>query len=244
MDVNNAFLHGDLTEEIYMNPLEEIYMNPLEGYSILAGKTLRLTKSLCGLKQANCQWYAKLSKALLQWGFILASSDHSLFVQNSDSSFLALLVYVDNIVLVSNKMDQVVAVKKHLHELFRIKYLRELKYFLGFEVACFKSPIHLSQKKFGLDLLKDSSFLESKPVNTLMMHDCCLVKEGTPLPDKKLYRRLVGKLLYLTITRPDIAYSIQQLSQFLYCPTIDHLVAAHRVLRYIKGSIGQGLFYS
>lgn len=116
MDVNNAFLNGELTEEIYMNPLE--------GYTIPTGKTLRLTKSIYGLKQASCQWYAKLSEALLQWDFTLASSDHSLFVQQGKAGFLALIVYVNDIVIVSNNLQQLTAVKTYLHDLFKIKILK------------------------------------------------------------------------------------------------------------------------
>lgn len=156
-----------------------------------------------------------------------------------DTGFLALLVYVDDIVVMSNNMHQIAAIKAYLHDKFKTKDLGELKYFLGLEVACSKTGIHLCQKKFAFDLLKDSGFLVSTP----MMHDCRLLKEGTLLADTGLYRRLVGKLLYLTITCLDIAFSIQQLSQFLDCPTNDHIIVTHKVLRDIKGSVGQGLFY-
>lgn len=104
-------------------------MNPPKGYHIPKSKSLILSKSLYGLKQANRQWYAKLSEALLNWGFSLATFDHSLFVKKDKIGFIALLTYVDDIVVISNNMQQVTSIKDYLHNLYKIKDLGELKYF-------------------------------------------------------------------------------------------------------------------
>ncbi|XP_019150778.1 PREDICTED: uncharacterized protein LOC109147625 [Ipomoea nil] len=102
----------------------------------------------------------------------------------------------------------------------------------------------LCQRKYALEILKETGFLESKPAATPMVPGLKLVhSEGNPLPDAGSYRRLVGRLLYLTATRPDITFALQQLSQFVDTPTYILLTAAHRVLRYIKASPRQGIFY-
>lgn len=219
-------------------------MSPPEDYSIFDGKVLRLKKSLYGLRKTSRQWYAKLSSAFLSCCFILAPSDHSLFVKHQGSSFIALLVYVNDVIVASNDLALVIEVKNYLHDQFKIKDLGELKYFLGMEVAHSKQVLHICQNKFTKDLLQATGFITSKPAPTPMNFNCRLIKEGKALLDVKEYRQLVGKLLYLTTTRPNISFPIQQLSQFLDCPTEQNLQATYRVLRYRKCTIGQGLVYS
>lgn len=115
---------------------------------------------------------------------------------------------------------------------------------MGLEVARNKSGISLCQCYFALDLLSEAGFLGCKPHKTLMYRSLKLShKYGTPLPDPGCYKRLVGRLLYLTTTRPDLSFAVQQLSEFTSCPTTQHFQATHRVLRYIKGSPGKGLFF-
>ncbi|KAE9607911.1 putative RNA-directed DNA polymerase [Lupinus albus] len=131
-----------------------------------------------------------------------------------------------------------------LDDKFSIKDLGIVKYFLGIEVARNKDGISLCQRKYALDLLQDSGLLASKPCsnpldNNIKLHN----KSSVPFSDIIAYRRLIGRLVYLTHTRPDISFSVSHLSQFLAAPTIDHFKAALRVLKYIKGSPGKGLFF-
>lgn len=205
----------------------------------------KLEKSLYGLKQASRQWNAKLSHALIESGYIQSKSDYSLFTKNSTNGFTCILVYVDDLVLAGDDLEEIKFVKNHLDSLFSIKDLGTLKFFLGFEVARSKEGITLYQRKYALDLLKDTGLLAAKPCSTPMDHHLKLQKDsGEALQDITAYRRLVGRLLYLTHTRPDICFAVSQLSQFLDCPTSVHYAAAIRVVRYIKGAPAAGLLFS
>ncbi|CAM8895968.1 unnamed protein product [Rhodiola kirilowii] len=136
------------------------------------------------------------------------------------------------------------SVMTYIHDLFRIKDLGQLRYFLGFEVARSSEGLFLSQRKYALELIADAGLLACKPSSIPMdtKHKLGL-STASILADLSPYRRLVGKLIYLTNTRPDIAYSVHMLSQFMTQPTEDHLSAAHKVLRYLKMAPAQGLFY-
>lgn len=160
-DVNNAFLHGDLQEDIYLHKPP--------GYT-KGGPTqvCKLLKSLYGLKQASRQWYAKFSASLLEFGFSQSRSDYSLFTLISANSFTALLVYVDDIVVASDSLDSIAVIKNFLDRKFKIKDLGSLKYFLGIEVARSPQEIHISQRKYTLDILADSGTLGSKPLKVPM----------------------------------------------------------------------------
>ncbi|XP_019190731.1 PREDICTED: uncharacterized protein LOC109185204 [Ipomoea nil] len=157
---------------------------------------------------------------------------------------MALLVYVDDILVANPNISLILQIKSQLNDQFQIKDLGPLKYFLGLEVARQRKGIVVSQRKYALELLDEAGFMESKDVHspTVLSHKLSR-NEGDPLDDNTQYRRLIGKLLYLNITRPDISFATQQLSQFLDKPTHLHLQAAHRVLRYLKQAPGQGLFF-
>jgi hypothetical protein len=236
LDVTNAFLHGDLHEEVYME------LPP--GFSSKSSQVCQLTKSLYGLKQASRQWFSKFSSTLLSLGFLQSKSDYSLFTRQIGTSFIVLLVYVDDIVLAGNNSADIASFIQLLNLKFKLKDLGDLKYFLGLEVARKSTGISVCQRKYALEILEDSGLLASKPVNFPMDSNLRLSKlEGDLLDDPSVYRRLVGRLIYLTITRPDLAYSVQVLSQFMSTPRKPHLDAALRVLRYVKSAPSQGLFF-
>jgi hypothetical protein len=237
LDVNNAFLHGDLDEEVYMS------LPP--GYSSKGGSQVcLLKKSLYGLKQASRQWFSKFSTALLSHGFIQSRSDYSLFTRSVGSSYIALLVYVDDIVLASNDSSAISNITNLLNAQFKLKDLGILKFFLGLEIARTSLGISVCQRKYALEILEDSGLLASKPVKFPMDPNAKFSRlDGPLLSDPTTYRRLVGRLLYLTITRPDLSYCVQTLSQFMSAPCQSHMNAAYRVLRYLKSNPSQGLFF-
>ena len=187
----------------------------------------------------------RLSSFLLSHGFQQSSADHSLFLHFHNSDITAVLVYVDDIILAGNNLDTIAYITKLLDQAFSIKDLGTLKFFLGLEVAQTSHGIHLSQRKYVLDILSDSGMLASRPVSTPMNYSTRLTASmGTPLSETSAssYRRLIGRLIYLTNTRPDITHAVQQLSQYMAHPTSAHSQAAFRILRYLKGSPGSGIF--
>jgi hypothetical protein len=238
LDVNNAFLHGDLQEDVYMKIPDGVHCsNPK--------LVCKLQKSLYGLKQASRKWYEKLTSLLITEGYTQSTSDYSLFTCFKEEKFTVLLVYVDDIILAGDSIAEFDRIKSVLDKAFKIKNLGQLKYFLGLEVAHSKLGITISQRKYCLDLLKDSGLLGSKPANTPLDTSIKLHNDsGPPHSDISSYRRLVGKLLYLNTTRPDISFATQQLSQFMHAPTTVHFNAACRVLRYLKNNPGQGILFS
>ncbi|XP_019151797.1 PREDICTED: uncharacterized protein LOC109148508 [Ipomoea nil] len=204
----------------------------------------KLRRSLYGLKQASRQWNSKLSAALLQMMFVQSKSDPSLFTKGEGATFIVVLIYVDDILLTSPDISQIQNLKMYLDNAFKIKDLGELGYFLGIEARSSDTGLNLCQCKYAMDILTETGFLECKPASSPMVPGIHLCHgDSEPFANIGSYRRLVGRLLYLTATRPDIAYAIQQLSQFFDSPTVKHMQAAHHVLRYIKRAPGQGIFY-
>jgi hypothetical protein len=204
----------------------------------------KLKKSLYGLKQASRKWYEKLSNLLVIEGYTQSTSDYSLFTKKFDDHFIAILVYVDDIIVTGTSFSEIDRIKQILDANFKIKDLGKLKYFLGLEVAHSTQGITISQRKYCLDLLEDTGLLASKPVSTPLDPSIKLHQDdGKPFEDITQYRRLIGRLLYLTTTRPDITLATQQLSQFLNAPTVTHYNATCRVLRYLKSNPGYGLLF-
>ena len=156
--------------------------------------------------------------------------------------YTALLVYVDDMLIVGNNECEIAALKAHLCKNFQMKDIGVLRYFLGIEIDQTDQGIYLNQRKYALDILHETGLTDSKPAMTPCDSRDKLTLEGSRKEvDTVAYRRLVGKLIYLTITRPDICYSVQVLSQFMHSPTDDHWKAAKRVVRYVKQAPGQGI---
>ncbi|KAJ4758369.1 Retroelement pol polyprotein-like [Rhynchospora pubera] len=235
MDVHNAFLHGDLNEEVYMR------LPPGFNFS-QPGKVCRLRKSLYGLRQAPRMWFSKLSAALQSYGFIQSKADYSLFSYTKGDVFLTILVYVDDLVIAGNNSEALKRFKQYLSSTFHMKDLGVLKYFLGIEIARGSEGLFLCQRKYTLDILAESGLLGAKPTTfPIEQNHKLLSATGPLLDDPERYRRIVGRLIYLTITRPELCYSVHVLAQFMQAPLQAHYDAAIRVLRYLKGNPGQGV---
>uniref|UniRef100_A0A2N9GF06 Integrase catalytic domain-containing protein n=1 Tax=Fagus sylvatica TaxID=28930 RepID=A0A2N9GF06_FAGSY len=236
LDVKNAFLHGDLTETVYMTQPP--------GFESKGECVCHLKKSIYGLKQSPRAWFDKFSKAVVSHGMTRSQADHSVFFKKTRTGIVILVVYVDDIVITGSDKEGIQILINHLSSSFLTKDLGKLRYFLGIEVARSKAGISLSQRKYTLDILQDTGYLGSKPVATPMEPNLKLMPdEGDFIDDPDTYRRLVGKLIYLTITRPDISYAVSIVSQFMTNPRVPHMNAVIRILKYLKNAPGRGLFY-
>ncbi|GKB43529.1 ribonuclease H-like domain-containing protein [Tanacetum coccineum] len=237
LDVNNVFLYGNLAEVVYMKPPE--------GYFSSDNKVCRLKKSLYGLKQAPRQWNAKLTSTLIENGFSQSKSHYSLYIKFDKRVFLTLLVYVDDIIITGNSISEIEKFKEFLKSKFMIKDLGKLKYFFGIEVVDTDKGICFNQRKYVLDLLSEYGMLTCKPVKTPLMSKLVIsnkASENDPILENVTdYQKLMGKLIYLTNTRPDISYDVHCLSQFMHSSLSSHLKIAFKILRYLKSCPGLGI---
>ncbi|XP_058763806.1 uncharacterized mitochondrial protein AtMg00810-like [Vicia villosa] len=174
-----------------------------------------------------------------------SQADHSLYTKSTAKSFTALLVYVDDIVLAGNSLKEIAHVKHLLDQKFRIKDLGALRFFLGFEISRYDAGIFFNQRKYTLELLEDTSYFAAKPSH--VPYDPTLkltTTDGDLLSKPATYRRLVGRLVYLTNSRPDISYAVQNLSQYVSQPRAPHLKDANRILRYLQACPAKGILFS
>lgn len=167
-----------------------------------------------------------------------------MFYKGTNDSYIALIVYVDDVLVASPSLELIEGLKKYLHQIFTIKDLGEAKYFLGMEIVRGPAGTSLNQRKYILDILSSAGMVGCKSVSTPFPAGLTLRKKSSEFfDDPEKYRRVVGQLLYLNLTRPDISYVVQQLSQFMATPCTDHWAAAVHVLKYLKGNPSLGLFY-
>ncbi|KAG8501579.1 hypothetical protein CXB51_003840 [Gossypium anomalum] len=241
VDVNNAFLNGDLTDDVFMHQPPGYEQFGPNGERLVC----QLTKALYGLRQAPRAWFDKLKQFLVSAGFTVSKSDASLFVRLSSDHTVYVLVYVDDIVITGSSVDEINCFVQMLHNQFALKDMGELHYFLGIEVSKSSSgSIHLCQRKYIRELLTRSSMANARSVHTPMITSSQLSKdEGEPLADPTEYRSIAGALQYIVLTRPNIAYAVNRVCQFMHAPTTLHMVALKHILRYLSGTLSHGLVF-
>ena len=240
MDVKYVFLNGELSEEVYMK------LPP--GFSHPPGfphRVCRLWRALYSIKQASRAWFAKYSSTISQHGFSDSSFDTVLFLRWSDHGITILLLYVDDMIITGDDMQGIQNLKHFLGRQFEMKDLNPLNYFLGLEVSSSTNGYYLTQAKYTSDMISRASITDSKIVDTLIEYNCRLNShDGESLFDATLYRHLVGSLIYFTVTHPDISYAVHVVSQFMVAPISPHYATVLRILRYLKGTIFDGLHFS
>jgi hypothetical protein len=237
MDVKNAFLHSDLSEEIYMEQPQ--------GFMQDSSLVYRLKKSLYGLKQAPRAWYSKMDSYLLSHNFIHCKSDTNVYMLRTTDSLLLLVMYVDNLLITDCSTSTIVAVKRILHDRFLMKDMGPLHFFLGVEICQNASGIKLSQAKYAQDLLERFHMTDCKSAPTPFLSGVKL-EDGweTPLVDSTQYRQLVGSLLYLTHSRPYLSYAVGIVSRFMQESHELHWKVSKCILRYVQGTITFGIHYA
>jgi Reverse transcriptase (RNA-dependent DNA polymerase)/gag-polypeptide of LTR copia-type/Integrase core domain/GAG-pre-integrase domain/Domain of unknown function (DUF4219)/Zinc knuckle len=239
-DVKSAFLNGELREDVYIEQPR--------GFEVKGKEEMvyKLDKALYGLKQAPRAWYSKIDAYFREHKFERSSSEPNLYVKKSENSeFLIVCLYVDDMIYMGSNQELVEKFKESMKRRFEMTDLGELKYFLGLEVIQGDEGIFVSQRKYAMDLVNRFNLKGCNGVNTPMNAKEKLVKkDGSPLADGVVYRSLVGGLIYLTHTRPDISFSVGVVSRFMHDPSKHHLGAAKRILKYIAGTAEYGLWYA
>ncbi len=241
MDVVTAFLNGQLDEDIYMRQPEG-YAQPGKEHLVC-----KLEKSLYGLKQSPRCWNKALRDKLVKLGFIQISADPCVFVKEEDT-LVIIAVHVDDLIILAEDDQEMEEIKKILKAEFKMTDMGELQYYIGVSVVQDKknNRVWLHQKPYISKIIEKFGQAEAKTVATPVDVNVKLTKEdGISKPvDPIQYQSLIGSLLYLAVaTRPDIAYAVGVLSKFCAKPTVAHLTAAKRVLRYLKGTQSLGLKY-
>uniref|UniRef100_A0A2N9F269 Reverse transcriptase Ty1/copia-type domain-containing protein n=1 Tax=Fagus sylvatica TaxID=28930 RepID=A0A2N9F269_FAGSY len=181
------------------------------------------------------------SSFLLRLGFTCSTADSSLFIFRSEDSILLLLVYVDDIIVTSNKQALLSRLVSRLSSEFSMKDLGPLHYFLSIEVLPFSGGLFLSQQKYARDLIARSSMSGCNPIGTPLAQKHNLRRDDPILVDATNYHSIVGALQYITLTRPDLTHAINLVCQFMHQPGASHFQAVKRILRYLQGTLDYGL---
>lgn len=229
-DISNAFLHGLLDEEVFM-------LQP-PGFRDATQPThdLKLKKALYGLKQAPRAWYSTFSSFLVSQVFKNSRCDNSIFIHQFPSSLNLLLVYVADILITGSDASFLQTLTRAMHSVFSMKELGSISYFLGISVQPTGKGYYLSQHKCITELLAKAGMSSSKPCSTpIPCSSAC--GDSLPFSQPSIYKSIVGGLQCLTITRPDLAFAVNQACQHVQSPTNGHFQNVKRLLRYIKGTL-------
>jgi hypothetical protein len=240
MDVKTAFLNGEIEEEVYIEQLDGFVIHEQKSH------VYRLKKAMYGLKQAPRAWYENMNGFLMSLGFNKSVGDPNLYYHIVGDECLILFLYVDDLFLTGSE-SLIVECKRALTSEFEMKDLGIMHYFLGLEVWQRTNEIFLSQGKYTMEILKKSDITDCKSMPTPMVMDLKKMNEASTDSckiDPHLYRQLIGSLMYMVNTRPDICYVVNVLNQFMSQPRQTHWIAAKHVLRYLQGMIGYGLRYA
>ncbi|KAI3787777.1 hypothetical protein L2E82_00197 [Cichorium intybus] len=236
LDVQNAFLHGNLVETVYMHQPYG-FRDPSHPDHVC-----RLRKSLYGLKQSPRAWYQRFTDFVSSMGFNHSQCDHSLFIYRKGDDMAFILLYVDDILLITSSDTLRTTIMRQLAQEFAMKDLGRLSHFLGISVTHNPDGLFLSQQKYASDIIERAGLSSCKPAQTPVdVNGKLSATEGDPMDNPTLYRSLAGALQYLTFTRPDITYAVQQVCMFMHAPRTPHFNALKRILRYVQGTLSFGL---
>ena len=236
LDVKNVFLHGRISETIYMHQPPS-FVDKQHPHHVC-----KIEKALYGLKQALRSWNARFSTFITKLGFVTTKSDKSLYVYKRGRDLAYLLLYVDDIVLTGSSKALLTNIKDNLKKEFPMIDMGRLSYFLGVKVEYNRDGMFLSQRHYATEIIERAGMKECKPVSTPMdVNSKLSAEEGERVSNATQYRSLAGALQYLTFTCPDITYAVQQVCLFMHDPRQNHLNALKCIIRYLQGTLSHGL---
>ena len=238
MDVKSAFLNGIIKEEVYVEQPPGFEDDKCSDW------VFRLNKALYGLKQAPRAWYEKLNSFLITHGYDRGNVDTTLFIKRMNKEMIVVQIYVDDIIFGSNDQTLCDEFAKLMQKEFQMSLMGELTYFLGLQVKQTSIGLFLSQEKYTRELLVKYNFQDLKGKATPMANGVKLdADEKGAGVDQKQYRGMIGSLLYLIASRPDILFCVCLCARFQSNPKESHLTAVKRIFRYLIGTKNLGLWY-
>ncbi|WVZ84354.1 LOW QUALITY PROTEIN: hypothetical protein U9M48_031394 [Paspalum notatum var. saurae] len=239
MDVKSAFLNGFIEEEVYVR------QPPGFESARFSDRVYKLRKALYGLKQAPRAWYAWLKSFLLKSGFVMGSVDKTLFLLSRGGDTLIVQIYVDDIIFGGSSHALVSSFAEHMNREFEMSLMGELQFFLGLQIKQGPEGTFVHQAKYTRDILKKFEIGDSKPMTTPMSTNTALdADEDGEAVDQKEFRGMIGSLLYLMATRPDIQFAVCLYARYQASPRTSHRQAVKSIFRYLKFSLELGLWYS
>ncbi|GJY21386.1 retrovirus-related pol polyprotein from transposon TNT 1-94 [Tanacetum coccineum] len=238
MDVKTAFLNGNLREEVYVSQPDG-FVDPDKPNHVY-----KLKKALYGLKQAPRAWYDMLSSFLISNDFSKGSVDPTLFIRREGNDLILVQIYVDDIIFAASTPELSDLFAKIMCSKFKMSMMGKISFFLGLQISQSPRGIFINQSKYALESLKKYGYESCDPVDTPMVEKSKLDedKEGKAV-DPSHYRGMIGTLLYLTASRPDLQFAICMCARYQARPTEKHLNAVKRIFRYLKGTVHRGLWY-
>ncbi|GJX33456.1 retrovirus-related pol polyprotein from transposon TNT 1-94 [Tanacetum coccineum] len=237
MDVKTTFLYGPLKEEVYVNQPDG-FVDPYH-----PDKVYRLKKALYGLKQAPRAWYDELSKFLVSKGFSKGSIDPTLFITKHGEDILLVQIYVDDIIFGSTNPKLSKRFEKLMHNKFEMSMMGELKFFLGIQIHQSPRGIFINQAKYAQEILKKHGMTSCDSIGTPMATKHLDANLSGTSVDQTKYRSMVGALMYLTTSRPNIVHATCYCARYQAKPTEKYLTAVKHIFRYLKDTINMGLWY-
>jgi hypothetical protein len=237
MDVKTVFFNGEVEQEVYIKQPKRFVIHGKESH------VCKLKKALYGLKQALRAWYRRIDSFLQSLGFTKSIADPNLHIKIVQNHLVILVLYVDDLFL-TREENMIAQTKRELSAESKMKDLGLMHYFLGLEVWQKPGEILLSQSKYAVDVFRKFGILDCKSMSTPMISNLKKLQDqatSIDLEDPSIYRQIIGSLMYLVHTRPDIRYAVNALSQFTCEPKHIHMVVVKHILRYVRGTIAYGL---
>ncbi|KAD2805945.1 hypothetical protein E3N88_39322 [Mikania micrantha] len=239
LDVKSVFLNGELKETVYVEQPPGFIHKGEEH------KVCKLKKALYGLKQAPRAWFKRIEGYFLREGFMKSQYDHTLFIKKEHKDVVIVSLYVDDLIYTGNNRELCESFKCSMMSEFEMSDLGKMRYFLGVEVDQNKYGIQMHQKKYAKEIIEMFNMWEVNGVNNPIVPGALVTKTGDKNKvDESLYKSLVGSLMYLTVTRPDLMYAVCFVSRFMADPREEHLQVSKRILRYVKATYDYGLTYA
>ncbi|GJY78859.1 retrovirus-related pol polyprotein from transposon TNT 1-94 [Tanacetum coccineum] len=238
IDVKTTFLNGELKEVVYVSQPKG-FIDPDHPHHVY-----RLKKALYRLKQASRAWYDTLLKFLLAQGFSKGVVDPTLFIRKIGKHTLHVQIYVDDIIFTSTDPTDCDHFSTEMSSKFQMSMMGQISFFLGLQISQNPRGIFINQSKYANEILKKFDLHKSDPVDTPMVERTKLDEDLSGIPvDQTQYRNMIGSLMYLTASKPDLVFVVCMCTRYQSKPTKRHLEAVKRVFWYLQGTINMGLWY-